>query len=134
MSSGRFTPILRGAVVPGNHTYSVQDGEYILDGGRVNFWLKVQTRWRDPLATGGLQIGGLPLAALRNGLNSVVPVNGSFLTLDAGYTQVNGLVLNGQNCIDVIEQGSGVVTQVLGVSAFAATIIMCSGAYLAGGS
>lgn len=111
MSSGRWKPTLVANPIQlnpgiGNPAYIEQDGDYLISQGLCHIWFKMQAV-KDPAMNGFAKIGGLPVVHAPNGINTVLHLSFGNITLDAGYTQMSGAIINGGSEILLAEEGSG---------------------------
>jgi len=65
IESGTWTPVLEGATVAGNNTYSTQIGTYHKIGKYVRLNFRVVITAKDESMSGALRIGGIPFANAR---------------------------------------------------------------------
>lgn len=126
-----WTPVISGSGTAGTPTYTVQNGTYQKIGKWVHYRLYVSTSNLGG-ATGNFQIS-LPTAASASGnTHSVTPV-GRFdgATFDAGYSTLSALIPPTGTNLTLYESGSGVNSQPIQCSKFAATtLLMIEGKYM----
>jgi hypothetical protein len=109
VSEGQWTPMLVGSTQPGSHIYRRRSGLYNRVGNQVTIRAHVAMLCVDGSMVGGLQIGGLPLAAAGpSGLPTVVNVSASGISHASGYSAFHGLIAPGANVVDIVEAGSAV--------------------------
>lgn len=63
ISTGNWTPTIRGHTTAGAHTYSTQVGNYIKIGTLVIAWFNVAINAKDAAMVGNAQIAGLPFTS-----------------------------------------------------------------------
>ena len=120
---GSFTPTFLGSSGAGTPTYTLQAGSYEQIGRSIVARFNVAVSNLGG-ATGNLQIslGALPVAANTasdNGACYFYEQVGA--TNDAGFTTFMGFISPAANVVQIVENGSGVASQVVAVGKFAAT-------------
>lgn len=117
-----WTPTLLGDGTAGTPTYTVQVGAYEQVGRRVTATFNVAISATTGMV-GNLLIGGLPLASANTANDFGVVVFGQYLgiTLDAGFTQLGGIVSANSATAKVVESGSTKTPTALPLANVAAT-------------
>ncbi len=119
-----WTPVLQGASTSGTNTYSVQSGQYRVDGHMVTAWFDLRLSGNTVAMVGSLQIAGLPYVAF----NSLTfPGSGycsdwnNITLFSADYYSI-GLVVAGNTSVIALKQsGTNVATGGIDQSAINAT-------------
>jgi len=101
--AGTWTPVLEGLDVPGNHTYSLQRGNYHIIGDRifVNGEVRITSDGFDPNISGGIVISGLPYAQRDDINDSASFALGSRTGIDPAKP-VFGFMTRGEGVISLI--------------------------------
>lgn len=109
-SPGVWTPILKGATVAGEHTYSRQEGRFTKFANLMlaTFTIRIEAADLDDAMTGVLQIHGLPEPMVSTFALPVAPVQYNNLTLPANYYNVIAKGRSNGSFVDLFINGSNV--------------------------
>lgn len=119
---GLWTPVLAGTSTAGTNTYSVQGGNYTINGRMVTVDFTIVLSGNSVAMVGNLVITGLPFpcnASFRSGALAVGQADN--ITLSGGYSQFGGSVTAGESQIRLQQFGSNVATLALPEAAISAT-------------
>lgn len=112
---GEWTPVLAGSGTAGTFTYADTGGEYTRIGDRCFFNGRCRVTATAVAPTGNLAITSLPFTAEAS--ESVIAGGCVFIqwnfNVAAGYTQVEGQILNGATSISIIRSGDNVAPAVV---------------------
>jgi hypothetical protein len=119
-TAGSWTPTLVGSNTSGTPTYVVQMGSYEKVGRQITARFTIQTSDLGG-AQGNMYLGGLPITAggpvNDDGICTFSAFGG--VTLDAGYTMLNGVIGSGKELVRIEQSGSGTYSQLVPVRNFA---------------
>lgn len=118
-ASGTWTPTLQGSTTAGTPTYTNQVGSYDrFNRFVVAHFFIVTTALGSP--AGNMQIGGLPAAQTGAVQGDCWISQMAGVTFDTSYTVLAGVVASGGATVTLMENGSAVPGQAIGVAKFAA--------------
>lgn len=129
-----FTPVFSTfSTPPTGVTYSTQIGRAVKQGRLVTVFINLVLTSKGTGGTGSISITGLPFASdATTGLSSILVARIGNLTLDSGYTDFVGVVLENGTVIAINQQGSAVAgTSVNYGNAVDTTVFRLTGSYLA---
>lgn len=120
ITSGTFTPVLRGNTVAGIGTYTTQTGYYTINGKVLSFWLDL--KWTAHTGSGTMSITGLPLAATQKAVFPLIWDTLTFTGVPAGQMTI------GSGVIDIVSAASAAA--LAGVTMDTTAAFAVSGSYL----
>lgn len=124
-----WTPVLTGGTTSGSPTYTTQYGEYWWDGARLTAQFQITFTAGLTGFSGNMAIAGLPATAVNvSNYQGSCSLDGiSAVTFATGYTQASLQIASNTTSIQLLENGSGVLTQFLQGSNFTGAGITLAG-------